>query len=664
MMILPNYRCLFFTLLGAIVLALPCFGGPVVLDSRSSKVPLLQSALYIIDRSAVASLEEIQQSKEFAPLPGGMIPAGFEETVYWFKWNIINQDPRFPQQIFQIDPPWFLDSTLYLVREDGSVAVHLIGQDRAFWDSELPHPSQIAPTEIPFGESVEVFLRIRVYIGQLDLSLWRPQAFLVADWQRIYLLALLMGVLLAVSLYNLFLYFSIRDSVYLYYVIAAVCGLLYGMNNEGISSILWPNFPHWDRRSFVVFAGLGHFAHLMFARKFLNTPEHAPFADKLLFPLMGFALVVALFITQMYHWGPIYPLLASVMVLCCAPIMSGLGIYIYLIKKQPQARLYALGSTFLQVWLIVQMGQLFGAWGEGLNLIRGATGILFGFAVMDLVLSFALAERINWLRVDKNRANQALIELKSSEAERLSQQVQQRTLELTELTEHQQLLIGIIAHDLRGPAGGVSTLLRDMCLSKEGVDRQELKVVAQSALDLHWGLEDLLKWAKSLQKGVQLERVPLDFIPNIYEPVWSLVKHTAHAHGVSLHLDVKSPEVFGEMRAIQAVLRNLVTNAIKAAPIAGSVSIQVVDHPTFSKVSVINEGLSLNQAQIAALNEDHIPQGLTSGLGLLVCRQLVRCWKGEIGFQLTLSGQTEVSFTLPKPETPPGALGDVLGSKG
>src|SRR5690606_1087319 len=81
---------------------------------------------------------------------------------------------------------------------------------------------------------------------QAPLTLWSPQAFLEAQPERIYVLGIIYGVLLVMLVYNLFIYLSVRDTSYLYYILYIGSFGLYqiSVNGAGIQ-YLWPDNPWW-----------------------------------------------------------------------------------------------------------------------------------------------------------------------------------------------------------------------------------------------------------------------------------------------------------------------------------------------------------------------------------------------------------------------------------
>ena len=79
---------------------------------------------------------------------------------------------------------------------------------------------------------------------QMPLGLWAPEAFIEAQPARIYVLGIIYGVLLVMLIYNLFIFLSVRDTSYLYYILYIASFGLYqvSVNGAGIQ-YFWPNDP-------------------------------------------------------------------------------------------------------------------------------------------------------------------------------------------------------------------------------------------------------------------------------------------------------------------------------------------------------------------------------------------------------------------------------------
>jgi two-component system sensor histidine kinase KdpD len=120
-------------------------------------------------------------------------------------------------------------------------------------------------------------------------------------------------------------------------------------------------------------------------------------------------------------------------------------------------------------------------------------------------------------------------------------------------------------------------------------------------------------------------------------------------------LDVRGdlPIVIGEETYVEQVVRNLLTNAAKYSDpptpigvVAEAVGQEVV-------VRVLDEGIGIDTADAErAFDLFYRARSVTkvasgAGIGLFVCRQLVRAMGGRIWIEPRPSGGTEVGFALP-----------------
>jgi hypothetical protein len=77
----------------------------------------------------------------------------------------------------------------------------------------------------------------------LPLTVWEPRALHEND-QKVYgVLALYFGMLLALGIYNLLLYFALRERIYLVYVACVVSMGVAQLSMLGLGNqFLWPQF--------------------------------------------------------------------------------------------------------------------------------------------------------------------------------------------------------------------------------------------------------------------------------------------------------------------------------------------------------------------------------------------------------------------------------------
>jgi two-component system sensor histidine kinase/response regulator len=116
---------------------------------------------------------------------------------------------------------------------------------------------------------------------------------------------------------------------------------------------------------------------------------------------------------------------------------------------------------------------------------------------------------------------------------------------------------------------------------------------------------------------------------------------------------------------LETVIRNLAGNALKFTPCGGRVTLAaredgVNGQSGFVAVSVMDTGVGMSEdvvAKLFRLDAQHSTLGTEkeqgSGLGLLICREMVKQNAGKIWVESELGKGTAVEFTVPQATQPP-----------
>ncbi|SDM57880.1 multi-sensor hybrid histidine kinase [Franzmannia pantelleriensis] len=234
-----------------------------------------------------------------------------------------------------------------------------------------------------------------------------------------------------------------------------------------------------------------------------------------------------------------------------------------------------------------------------------------------------------------------------------------------------------MSHEIRTPLNGIIGFCQ--LLSRSPLDarqREWLEHVSKASDSLLALINDILDFSKLEAGKMQLESVNLD-IQVLVDEVLGLQGPQAHhkqLHLLGLVYDDVPEQLQGDPLRIKQVLTNLIHNAIKFTQ-RGEVIVRVMLDDTDTqrvtlRISVSDTGIGLSetacqrlfQAFSQASASDSRHYGGT-GLGLMICRQLVEQMGGEIGVASELGHGSTFSFTLPlqaqrlDPRAPELALG-------
>ncbi|MGA6981301.1 MAG: hybrid sensor histidine kinase/response regulator [Candidatus Sulfotelmatobacter sp.] len=219
-----------------------------------------------------------------------------------------------------------------------------------------------------------------------------------------------------------------------------------------------------------------------------------------------------------------------------------------------------------------------------------------------------------------------------------------------------------VSHELRTPLTCIHqyvTLLLDGIAGPMLPDQcDHLKTVLKSVNQLHAMLRDLLEATRAEAGKMSIEPrcVPLG---ELVQQTAAMLRPTAQAKNIGLEIgvDVNLPLVHADPDRVLEVLINLVDNAIKFTPPGGAIMIQanvVEADPGTIYVSVSDTGRGINPETKALIFErlyqdpdsvDNNRSGL--GLGLFICREIVRLHGGRISVSSDPGQGSTFTFTLP-----------------
>jgi signal transduction histidine kinase len=243
----------------------------------------------------------------------------------------------------------------------------------------------------------------------------------------------------------------------------------------------------------------------------------------------------------------------------------------------------------------------------------------------------------------------------------------QALLRALEITQKQQLefknrFLSHVSHELRTPLTCIHqyvSLLVDGLAGPLAPDQSDhLKTVLKSVNQLHAMIRDLLEATRAESGKMQIEPRCIALGELVQQAV-AMLRPTADEKkiGLEIGLDQRLPLVHADPDRTLEVLINLLDNAIKFTPPDGSVMVQanVVDaDPGFVYISVSDTGRGINP-ETKTLIFDRLYQDADSidnnrsglGLGLFICREIVRLHDGRIWVSSEPGQGSTFTFTLP-----------------
>src|ERR1035437_303915 len=177
---------------------------------------------YLEDKAGTLTLKNILSGIDSLPFIDSKVETpnfSFTNSVYWFRLELSNKDSRVTEWLLESQYPLLDHIDAYLVYPRNKVVSFESGDTLPFSHRAIKHRNVMFKLPLGKGENVTVFVRVKTESSmQLPLMLWSAQSLLAKDHEEQYVLGIYYGILFAMFLYNLLLFFSSRDINYLYYV--------------------------------------------------------------------------------------------------------------------------------------------------------------------------------------------------------------------------------------------------------------------------------------------------------------------------------------------------------------------------------------------------------------------------------------------------------------
>ncbi|MCK9412404.1 MAG: ATP-binding protein [Prolixibacteraceae bacterium] len=249
--------------------------------------------------------------------------------------------------------------------------------------------------------------------------------------------------------------------------------------------------------------------------------------------------------------------------------------------------------------------------------------------------------------------------LNITERKKAEMEVKLKNEQLTKAFAEKDRIFSIIAHDLRGPFSAFLGLTEILSEDLPSLTMTEIHSFAQSmknsATNVFYLLENLLNWARSQQGLITFSRERI-YLLQVLEESTSIIENVAKNKEIQIkHVFPDNLEIFADRLAIQTVIRNLVSNAVKFTPKGGEVYVKANSEPDNNIViSVKDNGIGMNLETRENLFRIDIPTNRSgtngepsSGLGLLLCKELIEKQGGMIWVESEVGKGSEFYFSIP-----------------
>ncbi|WP_162944896.1 sensor histidine kinase [Flavisolibacter nicotianae] len=363
----------------------------VVVEKVDEIVNLAPSARYLEDKDGRLTVSDFIYGKQ----PGSFqrngkedISFGVTPSFFWLRSDIRNATDS--DLLLELASTALTDIAAYSVVDNTIVKQYHAGNWQPFQQRVVKSVNYLFPLSIPTGKTATVYLRVMHYRGtQFPLRAGTLNAFYIKDAKMNLAMGIYIGFMLVMILYNLFIYFTLRDRSYLYYVAYTFMMAFFNAHLSGyVFRFAYPSWTAPNRYEDVI-AALVAISGILFAANFLNTRKNVPFFHRLFMGLLGSYVVIIGIVLS----GQL--LLGTVVLEFTSLVLVG---SFFVAAYQTLRKGYSPAKFFLIAWSLLLLS-------VAVYILKDykilpytaltASSLQIGSAVEALLLSLALADKIN-----------------------------------------------------------------------------------------------------------------------------------------------------------------------------------------------------------------------------------------------------------------------------
>ncbi|MBL4867184.1 MAG: hypothetical protein JKY67_12510, partial [Pseudomonadales bacterium] len=377
----------------------------VQLNDQTQRYQVGLNLEYLIDAKNKLTIKDIASSAKtsFTQNKSDTLSLGYTRSTVWVKLDIDASALSRTSEpwITEIDFPPLDEITFYQRNANGKYIPLITGDLFDFSNRDIKTTSYAFNINLSPDRTNTFYFKVKSQSSmRIPINVYSQAAFIQQLDLRKTGYGIYGGIIFAMLFYNFLLYLTTRDRSYLYYILYVSSFVLYQINLNGLGhQYFWHTSPWWSNQGLALsIACVGLFGPL-FTRSFLQTEIHTPILHKVL-------AINAILAAGLAAWSLVAnnytDVIQPVIILTLATLLLTLAAgIINFLKKNHMARFFLLASVSLIIGGITESLTAIAVIPS--NIVTNSAS-LYGFIIFSLLLSFALADRINFYRNEKTKA--------------------------------------------------------------------------------------------------------------------------------------------------------------------------------------------------------------------------------------------------------------------
>jgi len=598
---------------------------PLSISDENVVYPIGHSLEYIEDNDKNLTINDLfthKISQQFKPSTANILDLGLTEANIWVRFSIKNTSKETKKWLLEISLAPIGDIEFYIPNNKGGFDVKKTGYLQPINKREKYHRFFVLDMPELTNQTKTFYLRFNSQDAiELPMSIMTQDTFYKNDYLRQYAIGVYYGILLVMILYNLFIYVSLRDMSYLYYVIYFVCLLMVLSYNDGIFYGFDLTEKGFTVKTECFFMAAAPFWWIIFSISFLRTAHYTPTLNRILQLIAIFFALTAILTFFISPYNVQFFIFISILITIPMALISGITC---LMRGFRPARFFLLASFIFLAGVVLRIL-------ADLSIIRmsfiAMHSMMIGSAIDVTLLSIALADRINIMKSELiENANYIL----KTEAE----------IAKTHKLESLAILAGGMAHDLNNILTGLFMKVQ-LSASIIKIDPDKASGYLSDVKNIFEMVTNILSRLQTFSKGDTL-LIKYESLSILLTEAGNLVLSGSNSQCEVTILKELLPVEFDKTQLNQ-VITNMLINADQAMPNGGKINItaeniEITDNilppltkGRYIKITISDNGTGIPKENISKIFDPFFTTKTKGqGLGLAASYSIIKKHKGHI----------------------------------
>ncbi|WP_415715445.1 diguanylate cyclase [Maridesulfovibrio sp.] len=413
---------------------------PLNLIGNDKSYPLENHFSYLIDNSGQMSLEQIlsaETDSEYKPSAGRTLNVGVTDSACWVKFTLHNPENSVRDLVLELGTSTINSATLFIPNRTGGYSRKTTGDMYPIEERDFFHRKPCFSFQLGPQGTETLYLRLKTNaILETSLTILDRDHFLAGLPVEYLLLGMFYAAFIVAIAYNIFLFSSLKDFSRLLYVLYALIFCSLWIFIDGLWHMSGLSLQTFDQLTGARVANAGTWLTMvLFTSWFFNCRRNAPRLHLWFMFIAAWSLINIIMICIL----PLAEYKTPVRLVWVVSIPSVLFCAALFLKRGFMRARY-----FLAAWLLVLLGAAVIFMDMYLNIIPSTFISRYAWRIASvfeiILLSLALADRINELNRDKELAQNRALEAEQKLKEGLEEIVTERTKELKNANRKLKLL--------------------------------------------------------------------------------------------------------------------------------------------------------------------------------------------------------------------------------